>query len=126
MVLHCGNLASVTRRTIMSSTGTNLVQTIETDIKAWLAGAAKEAETIGLGAWNILKSIFLLFTSKQLQIAMDILTKLDVDTLAGKSLEEIEADMLNTAEGEELAALEAVGSAGLQAFIALFKAQQTI
>jgi hypothetical protein len=57
---------------------------------------------------------------------MDILTKLDVDTLAGKSLEEIEADMLNTAEGEELAALEAVGSAGLQAFIALFKAQQTI
>lgn len=110
----------------MAEKTNNLLDVIEQDLEDvghWLVA---EAEGVAVGLWDILKTGFLLLTEAQAQIILDLLNKLSEDIAAGKSVEEIETDLLNLASAEERAVIDAAGSNTLQALIASWKAKVAV
>ena len=69
------------------------------------------------------KTLFFAFTKDQAQILMNVVNRLETDVIAGKSIEQIETDVLNEAVAEELAEIIKIKSEAVQAFLALTKAQ---
>lgn len=98
------------------------LSTLEADLKRAGQWILSEGEGVALTLWAILKVGLVTLTKDQAQVAVNVLTRLDTDAMAGKSIEEIESDMLNEAVSEEIAILKTVASATLQAIIAAFKA----
>lgn len=112
----------------MSATGTQssgLLQTIETDLKAGENWLETTVEGTALAIWNIVKVAFLLATSEQAQVIMDVFARLQADVTAGKSLDDIETDLLNTATADEKVILEQAGSQIIQGFVAFLKASNS-
>jgi len=101
---------------------TSLITTIETDLTAGENWLKDELVTTATGVWEILKVVFEALTVQQAQVILDVLGKVQTDATAGKSLEEIETDMLNTATADEAALLKAAGSQLIQGLIALVQA----
>ena len=104
----------------MSAPVHSLLQTIEADLKAgenWLEG---EAASIGATLWSDIKSLFTTLASKQVQIAYDVLGRLEDDAVKGMSVEEIATDALNRLVGDELTAINGLGT-GFQAIVAIYK-----
>ncbi len=98
----------------------DLLQTIESDLRAgvnWLEG---EAVSIGATLWSDISSLFKVLGPKQVQIAYNVLGRISDDAIAGKSVEQIASDALNEAVGDELAAINSLGS-GFQALVAIYK-----
>jgi hypothetical protein len=109
----------------MSAIGTDatdLITTIETDLEA--AGNWLETEALGgaTALWNVLKVAFILVTSEQAQVIIDVFNKVQSDASAGKSLEQIETDMLQVASAEELVILQQAGSQIIQGIVAFIQA----
>ena len=105
------------------STPNTFLGTVEADFKVWLGEAEALGEGLALNMWGLFKTLFGAFTTDQFQIALNVLNRLQVDALAGKSLEQIESDMLNEAVADELGELTKIGSNALQSIIALFKSK---
>lgn len=104
----------------MSQTNTLLV-TIGQDIRSIGGWLEEEAEKDGLLLWQLLKTTFQNFTAGQFKIVHDLLGKIEEDVLSGKSLEDLETDLLNLASTEELELLESIASSDMQAIISMFK-----
>ena len=110
----------------MSSSGTNVIQTIETDLKN--AGDWLYNTVVGttLAVWNIVKIAFEVATNQQAQVIIDVFNKLQADAIAGKDISQIETDLLNVATADELAILQEAGSEIIQGFIAFMQANQKL
>lgn len=110
----------------MSATGAankpDLFSVIESDIKNAAGWVAAEAQGIGTTLWSIFKVAILSITSDQAQVVVNVLSRLNTDVVASKTIEQIETDLLNEALQDELAILQKVESATLQALIAAWKA----
>ena len=106
----------------MSDTGfSSFINTIETDLQA--AGNWLETEALG-GAealWSVLKVAFLLVTSRQAQVIIDVYSRVQADESAGKSLEQMEQDLLQTATADELEILKEAGSIVIQGLLAFIQ-----
>lgn len=118
-------MASDTADSTISDDFTGLLQTIETDLSAAGNWLDNEALAGGEALWSILKVAFLLVTSKQAQVIIDVFNHVMTDQAAGKSLEEIETDMLNTASADELVILNQAGSVIIQGLLAFIQASNT-
>ena len=110
----------------MSSTGSFpvLLQSIEADLQA--AGNWLETEALG-GAealWSVLKVAFLLVTSKQAQVIIDVYNRISYDETQGMSLEQMETDLLQTATADEVAILKDAGSIVIQGLLAFIRGAQ--
>lgn len=109
----------------MSNSGfSGLLDAIETDLQAAGNWLTSEALGGGIALWNVLKIAFLLVTSKQAQVIMDVYARVQADETAGKSLEEMEMDILQTATADELAILKDAGSVIIQGLLAFIQANQ--
>ena len=112
--------------TTTDTTGfSGLIDTIESDLTS--AGNWLETEAVGgaTALWNVLKVAFILVTSEQAQVIIDVFNKVSTDEAAGKSLEDIETDMLNTASAAELVILQQAGSQIVQGLLAFIQASQS-
>lgn len=100
----------------------DLLTEIETDLEA--AGDWLQREAVGgaTALWNVLKVAFILVTSKQAQVIIDVFARIQQDVAEGKTLEEIETDMLNLATQEELVILKDAGSIIIQGILAFIQA----
>ena len=106
----------------MSNGFAGLLETIEEDLEAAGNWLTHEAMAGGVMLWNVLKVAFLLVTSKQAQVILDVYARVKSDQDAGKSLEEIERDVLQTATADELAILKDAGSVIIQGILAFIQA----
>lgn len=107
-----------------SAASPGLLQTIETDLQAGENWLKTEAEATGLALWGIAKAVFLLATSEQAQVILDVFAKVESDATGGKTLEQIETDMLNTATVDELTILKSAGSQVIQGIVAFIQASK--
>jgi len=103
----------------------SLVGTIESDIKEAGQWLVTTGEGVALFLWDTVKALVIGLTEAQAQVVANVLNRLDTDAMAGKSIEEIETDVLNEAVVNELAILKTIASNTLQAVIASFKAANT-
>lgn len=101
-----------------------LWQTIVTDLHAGESWFAAEAEEAGLFVWNSLKGAFIALGPKAMNLVTDVLTQSVTDAAGGKTVEQIESDAMNTAQGEVKTALLTAGSGVVQTLIAGIKANQ--
>jgi len=101
-----------------------LLQTIESDLEAAGNWLKNEALAGGVALWNVLKIAFLLVTSRQAQVIMDVYARVQADETAGKSLEQMEMDILQRATADELAILKDAGSVIIQGLLAFIQANQ--
>lgn len=109
----------------MSNSGfSGLLDTIETDLEAAGNWLTSEALAGGVALWNVLKIAFVLVTSRQAQVILDVYARVQADETAGKSLEQIEQDVLQTATADELAILKDAGSVIIQGILAFIQANQ--
>ena len=109
----------------MSSAGTpatSLLTQIQKDLSGAEAWAASEVAGVGATLWSIFKGAFLSLVPAEAQVVVNVLSRLQSDVIAGKAIEAIETDLLNEALADELAVLQKIGSATLQALIAAWKA----
>jgi len=106
----------------MSNEFAGLLDTIEEDLEAAGNWLTHEALTGGMMLWNVLKVVFLLVTSKQAQVILDVYARVKSNQDAGKSLEEIERDVLQTATADELEILKDAGSVIIQGILAFIQA----
>lgn len=118
-------MASDTKDSTINDDFNSLIDTIETDLSAAGNWLDNEALAGGEALWSILKVAFLLVTSKQAQVIIDVFNRVMTDQAAGKSLEEIETDMLNTASADELVILNQAGSVIIQGLLAFIQASNT-
>lgn len=100
----------------------DLFSVIESDIKGAVGWVEAEAQSVGTTLWSLFKVAILSLTSAQAQVAVNVLSRLDSDLVAKKSIEEIETDLLNEALTDELAILTSIRSGTIQALIAAWKA----
>ena len=114
----------------MSGTGSisddvnGLIGTIETDLSNAGDWLEQEALAGGEALWGVLKIAFELITSAQARVLIDVFSRIESDNLAGKSLEQIETDVLQTASADELAILQQAGSEIIQGILAFLQANQ--
>ena len=101
-----------------------LLDTSESDLEAAGNWLTSEALAGGVALWNVLKIAFLLVTSKQAQVILDVYARVQADETAGKSLEQIEQDVLQTATADELAILKEAGNVIIQGILAFIQANQ--
>lgn len=110
----------------MSHTGFGgLIDAIESDLEAAGDWLKREALDGGIALWNIVKIAFMLVTSRQAQVILDVYARVQADESAGKSLEQIEQDVLQTATEEELAILKDAGSLIIQGILAFIQANRS-
>lgn len=102
----------------------DLLTTIKTDLQQ--AGDWLEQEAVGgaTALWTVLKVAFMLITSKQAQVLIAIYSRIQDDLTAGKSLEQIETDVLQEATADELAVLKDAGSVIVQGILAFLQANK--
>ena len=109
----------------MSNSGfSGLLDTIENDLEEAGNWLTNEALAGGVALWNVLKIAFLLVTSRQAQVILDVYARVQADETAGKSLEQIEQDVLQAATADELAVLKDAGSVIIQGILAFIQANQ--
>jgi hypothetical protein len=100
---------------------TDLITTIEDDLKAAWGVLAGEAESDATQLWNDFKGIVTALLPSQYTILQGLVSELLVD-VATNDVADIETALLNKAETEELAWIKTLGSETLQALIAVMKA----
>lgn len=105
-----------------AGTKTDLFSVIESDIKGAVGWVEAEAQSVGTTLWSIFKVAILSITSAQAQVIVNVLSRLNSDLVAKRTIEEIETDLLGEALTDELAVLNAVKSGTIQALIAAWKA----
>lgn len=106
----------------MANNQVSLLGVIEEDLKGAVQWVEAEAQSVGVTLWSIFKAGILSVTSAQAQVFVNVVSRFQSDTLAGKTIEQIETDLLNEALQDELKVLTTVESAVLQALIAAYKA----
>jgi hypothetical protein len=103
---------------------TSLIDTIKTDLAAFGAKIEAEAETVAVEVYDVLKVAVVFIGSSQAKVIIDLLAKIEAD--AGKSLEQIETDVLAVATSDELAILKSAGSQLIQGLIAFAQATKSV
>lgn len=112
----------------MSDTPREALPDIIAVIKSDLAAAGdwlhNEALAGAEALWAVVKIAFMLVTSRQAQVIMDVYARLQADEAAGKSLEQMEMDLLQTATADELLILKDAGSIIIQGILAFIQANK--
>lgn len=108
--------------TATSTAPTNLFEVIQSDISEGVHWLGAEAQGIGATVWSIFKVAFIALTSAQAQVVVNVLSRLQSDLVAKRTIEQIETDLLGEAMADELAVLTNIESSTLQAYIAAWKA----
>jgi len=101
----------------------SLLDTLKADLEAAVAWVENEAETVGEELLTVGKVAVEFIFSSQAKVILDLLAKVQAD--AGKSIEQIETDLLSVASSDELAILKQAGSQLIQGLIAFVKATQS-
>jgi len=101
----------------------SLIDTIKEDLSAAIAWVENEAEIVGEELLTVGKVAVEFIFSSQAKVILDLLNKIEAD--AGKSIEQIETDLLAVADADELAILKQAGSQLIQGLIAFAKATQS-
>ena len=101
----------------------SLLDTLKADLEAAVTWVENEAETVGEELLTVGKVAVEFIFSSQAKVILDLLNKIEAD--AGKSIEQIETDLLAVADADELAILKQAGSQLIQGLIAFVKATQS-
>lgn len=102
----------------------DLLNVIEADLAAAGDWLQREAVAGAEALWSVLKIAFVLVTSRQAAVILDVYSRLQQDEAEGKSLEQMETDLLQTATADELAILKDAGSIIIQGILAFIQANQ--
>lgn len=105
---------------------TDLIDTIKADISTVEQKFVLGAETVATEVYDILKVAVIFIGSSQAQVVLDLFNKVQTDVTAGKSLEEIETDLLQVASAEELVILKNAGSQLIQGLVAFIQAAKSV
>lgn len=101
----------------------SLIDTIKEDLSAAIAWVENEAEIVGEELLTVGKVAVEFIFSSQAKVILDLLNKIEAD--AGKSIEQIETDLLAVADADELVILKQAGSQLIQGLIAFVNAAKT-
>ena len=102
----------------------SLLDIVKQDLSDAIMWVETEAETIGEELLTVSKLAVEFIFSSQAKVVLDVLSRVQADAKAGKSIEQIETDVLQAATADELAILEAAGSQLIQGLIAFVQATE--